>query len=139
MYFYFFLPLEASELREDYNKVHILFCISWHSSDHLVYRSTISLVQDSALCVGSVWPARSAPIYFHCHHKFHQSSISLEPSLDLVIDNYERKIVVCNCLLSSLVKVLKIFKFGDICDDEKDIEEQIEQVKHFLKTMSNLE
>ncbi|CAL9225166.1 unnamed protein product [Arabidopsis halleri] len=43
---------------------------------------------------------------------------------------------VRNCLLSSPVKVLKIFKFGEICGDDENIEEQIE---HFLKTTPNLE
>jgi len=38
------------------------------------------------------------------------------------------------------VKVLKIFKFEEICDDNEDIKEQIEHVKHFLiKAMPNLD
>ncbi|KFK35158.1 hypothetical protein AALP_AA5G246200 [Arabis alpina] len=41
-------------------------------------------------------------------------------------------------LSSSPVKVLKVLKFGEIFDDH-DIDEQINQVKHFLQTMPNLE
>ncbi|KAG7544181.1 F-box domain [Arabidopsis thaliana x Arabidopsis arenosa] len=47
--------------------------------------------------------------------------------------------VIRNGLLSSPVKVLKILKFGGICDDDEGVETQSEQVKHFLKTMPNLE
>ncbi|CAL9242138.1 unnamed protein product [Arabidopsis halleri] len=40
------------------------------------------------------------------------------------------------CLSSSPVKVLKILKFGEICDDK---EMQMELVEHFLETMPKLE
>lgn len=42
------------------------------------------------------------------------------------------------CLSSSPVKVLKILKFGDICEDE-DMDKMMEQVEYFLETMPDLE
>ncbi|XP_010475394.1 PREDICTED: putative F-box/LRR-repeat protein At4g00320 [Camelina sativa] len=47
--------------------------------------------------------------------------------------------VVDTCLSSSPVKVIKIFNFGEICYREEDIEDQIEQVMQFLRTMPELE
>ncbi|KFK41209.1 hypothetical protein AALP_AA2G099500 [Arabis alpina] len=46
---------------------------------------------------------------------------------------YKEEEEIPTCLSSSPVKVLKIMKFG------VEIEKQIEQVKHFLETMPNLE
>ncbi|XP_024012970.1 putative F-box/FBD/LRR-repeat protein At3g59240 [Eutrema salsugineum] len=42
------------------------------------------------------------------------------------------------CLSSSPVKVIKILKFGVICEDE-DMDKMMEQVEYFLETMPNLE
>ncbi|KAL1221926.1 putative F-box/LRR-repeat protein [Cardamine amara subsp. amara] len=67
----------------------------------------------------------------------------------------EMEVVARTCLSSSAVKVLKIVNFGEISDDGDDdddddaddedggivhgLKEQIEQVKHFLEKMPNLE
>jgi len=39
------------------------------SSNNLVYRTTISVVQDSALSLESGLPTWFDPLYLRCHHK----------------------------------------------------------------------
>ncbi|KAG7579062.1 F-box domain [Arabidopsis thaliana x Arabidopsis arenosa] len=66
----------------------------------------------------------------------HKDTIKCE-EVDGCLCKYSEDIPTC--LSSSPVKVVKVWKFGEKNYYYNDIKKQIEQVKHFLETMPNLE